>query len=189
MSSINLSKYAPLTWYQESMIVGTVKIFGECEMRMILSRHLPHYDELKSIKLNCIEGGSIAYNILIENTTNLPLKLSLQNHGLSEKYAFIYVWSDDLSVIDKSRIWYTSREICHRKANIAYPSKDICGNLPIPLKFIFSHCIHCETSADVALPQIICRECYYSWNPQRWNTAHNITLPELQDNLNTTSYR
>ena len=174
----------PMTWYQVRQLDATIALFGEREINATLCDINLHYDKNQCAASNCINGGSPLYNALIDKLTSFHLKCSLENHGIQEKFAYIWVWSNDFSVISQSMVWYDTKNKCISEAMRYQPSVDVCGNSPTPLLLLQSVC-QCITAPPIHYVQPgVCNRCMSVWTPQNCSiraccSNKIIYLPEL----------
>ena len=173
-----LTEFAPLLWYQEKMLSETLKSYSYAQQEIwsTLVGINFQFNPEKGILENCRSGGSLGYNALVKKMQNVEISQSLQNHGVVEKYAWVWLLDND-SIIDLSMIWFDSMDKCEGDAEIRKPSFDICGNSQGLILHIMSTC-RCVTAPPGANKLYnVCNKCMTRWSPQF--KVISKTLPEL----------
>ena len=161
----------------------TIALFGYKEIDAVLCDINLNYDKNLPAASNCFNGGSPLYNVLIDRLP-VHLKCSLENHGIQEKFAYMWVWSDDFSVMCHSMVWYDDRRNCAAEAMRYQPSVDVCGNSPTPLLLMQSVCQCISTPPTQYRPSVVCNRCMATWTPRNCTirtccSNRIIYLPEL----------
>ena len=166
MTTLHISKLsliAPLTWYQDIMTQKTITTFPESELLMFktLQELNVNFDPTISLYENLYAAGSVGYNYIIDNIVMTRVGLSLENHGIMEKYAILCIEGDQIVNI--------SRQYSNSKQKIEIVKRHI---QPQNNCYIFSTCT-CYTQPK-AIKKLNCSNCVNMWKCQ-----HHSFYPEL----------
>lgn len=159
--------YCPLTWYQKKMYVNTTASFYEAESE--ISKALKNinflYREEATCAENLINAGSIGYNEVVDFMPLSRVSLALKNHGLNEKYTWLYYTEDTNEIIMKSYNYYNNLIECVAKARQAKAYlKESNKNR---WRYAYFTVCECIMESPVSFKKnVICRKCAENWLPQ-----------------------
>ena len=95
---------------------------------------IPHCTEKKDLVQSIIEGGSLAFNALIDGVgahhrSSPPiaprhLEAALLNHRIAEKFRYVWIWSNTGEIMGRGSKLYTDWWRCRRDAILHKPKWD-----------------------------------------------------------------
>ena len=140
------------------MLRETLNYFSDepstiADIETTLARINVGYDARADIARNCVNGGSLVYNALIEQTPNLHVRMFLDNHNIAEKFA--WVWLRNNRVVKRSNVWHRNKLECFRQGRDQCPRGRWRGKLRAESVCI---CGPLAYKGD-------CRDCVVSWAP------------------------
>ena len=167
-----VSSIAPLTWYQQIMLVKTLNAFSKSDsvMQSLLSELNINYSPNKSVQDNIIGSGSIGYNYIIENAPLSRISFSLDNHGIIEKYALVITKNGLITSVSS---YYSNAK--YKIDQIKRKMLQSTNNNSDSQCYIFSNCVCNSYPRDLRQSKgEFCQTCFSSWTPQ-----NNCFYPEL----------
>ena len=107
-----------IAWYMHDMLPKKYSADQPCEQK----REPLDKEQLKK---EIVLAGSSAYEALIDATekTELPeLIHHLTDHKVKQLYRYVWIWSEDNSVMRRGKSWFTSKEECKQEGKRNWPS-------------------------------------------------------------------
>ena len=125
-------------------------------------KYSPHHKkpeplDAPTLKKEIIRGGSHLYEKLIEVLRYEPrhpeegtayplLSKRLASHGIPQLYRYVWIWSDDGSVIAQGCSWFADRDDCLNKGKSARPGYDTFDGPGAPMATL---CVEAVTPCNV----------------------------------------
>ena len=129
-------KRSPIARYQEIMLRKCFDRY-DIDVKAICDKLrgvIPHCTEKKDLVQSIIEGGSLAFNALIDvvgahHRSSPPiaprhLEAALLNHRIAEKFRYVWIWSNTGEIMGRGSKLYTDWWRCRRDAVLHKPKWD-----------------------------------------------------------------
>ncbi len=180
-------KKAPLLYYQflllEKVFQSKSFPFHFQKLLWYMEPFLPHrnYTKIEEFKQDIILAGSSAYEALIDASekANLDEVTSmLTDHNVPLLFRHVWIWSEDSSVMDRGKGWFTNKQEAKLEAKKMKPR--VCTwdgpdapELVLSVESICPCFIHNLDGLDPIAPKCL---CYKSTIPQEFEEKDQINI-------------
>ena len=118
-------------------------------MRALLPDDVSTVEELKK---KVMQQGSIGYESLIDASEKAEcpeLVKILTNHNVQQLYRYVWMWSEDNSVMTRGNSWFTCKDECKKEGKRQMPYWETWDGPGAPVAYLTVESIMCQHSTPI----------------------------------------